>query len=124
MQNTPLNYDRRLDSAFLESMYENEKEDAVFGFEQFLNSYDRHFTELEQSFETGDVNLFRQKIHKLKPTFSFVGLTTITAKAEVIERKCTETSAIAAIRDLYHDFKDNLFELIPVVKDEYNRLNT
>lgn len=124
MQNTPLTYDCRLDSAFLETMYENDKEDAAFGFEQFLNSYDSQFTELEQSFETGDVSMFRQKIHKLKPTFSFVGLTAITAKAEVIEKRCYETSEITAINDLYHDFKTNLFELIPVVKDEFDRLNS
>lgn len=124
MQNTPLPYDCRLDSVFLESMYENDKEDAAFGFEQFLNGYDSQFNELELSFETGDVSMFRQKIHKLKPTFSFVGLTSITAQAELIEKRCYETSEITTINDLYKDFKNNLFELIPVVKDVFNRLNT
>lgn len=124
MQNCPLTYDHRLDSAFLESIYENDKEDAAFGFEQFLNNYAKQFNELEQSFETGDLNIFRQKIHKLKPTFSFVGLTNVTAKAENIEKKCIECIEINVIKDLYTDFKSSLTELIPVVKDEFNRLKT
>ena len=124
MPDTPIPYDHRLDAAFLESIYENDKEDAAFGFKQFLNGYNAQLNELEQSFMTGDVDIFRQKIHKLKPTFSFVGLTNITAKAEIIERKCHEAVEITMINDLYDDFKNNLFELIPVVRNEYNRLNT
>lgn len=124
MENAQLTYDERLDSAFLESIYENDKEDAAFGFEQFLKSYPAHFSELELCFENGDLMLFRQKIHKLKPTFSFVGLTNVTAKAEMIERICDSTGEFDSINELYKDFKNTLIELIPVVKEEYNRLNT
>ena len=124
MQNNILNYDSRLDSAFLETIYENDKEDAAIGFGHFLKCYPAQLNELELSFNTGDINTFRQKIHKLKPTFSFVGLTNVTAKAETIEKSCGENIEIARLNDLYVDFKNTLFELIPVVKEEFNRLNT
>lgn len=124
MQNSTFTYDSRLDSTFLESIYENDKEDAAFGFEQFLNSYPAQLNELEQSFETGDVNSFRQKIHKLKPTFSFVGLTNVTAKAEIIEKNCQETAEIQVLTDLYLDFKNTLSELIPVVENQFSKLTT
>ncbi len=124
MQENILNYDSRLDWAFLESIYENDKENAAIGFGHFLKCYPAQFNELEVSFSSGDVNTFRQKIHKLKPTFSFVGLTHVTAKAETMEKKCSENIDIANLHDLYLDFKNTLCELIPVVKQEYNRLNT
>ncbi len=123
MQNNTFIYDQRLDADFLDSIYENDKEYAAFGFEQFLKGYPDQINELEQSFKTGDVNNFRQKIHKLKPTFSFVGLTDLTAKAEIIEKNCHGIVEIAVLDDLYLDFKNKLFELIPVVKEECDRLN-
>lgn len=124
MQENILTYDSRLDSAFLETIYENNKEDAAIGFGHFLKCYPAQLNELELCFNTGDMNTFRQKIHKVKPTFSFVGLTNITAKAEAIEKSCSENSESAKLNDLYLDFKNTLAELIPVVKEEYNRLNT
>jgi HPt (histidine-containing phosphotransfer) domain-containing protein len=124
MQNCSLNYDHRLDLAYLEKLYENDKDYAAFGFEQFLKHYPDQIHELEESFKSGDVNTFRQKIHKLKPTFSFVGLTGLTTKAETIEKNCTELTEITTLNDLYQDFKNTLQELIPIVKNEYSRLNT
>lgn len=121
MYNSTLEYDKRLDAAFLESIYENDKEHAAMVFEQFLKLYPNQFKELEDSFVKGNVTTFRQKIHKLKPTFSFVGLTELTAKAEVIEKKCLDIDEISIINDLYFDFKNNLFELIPIVETELER---
>lgn len=122
MYNNTIEYDSRLDGDFLLSIYENDKEHAAIVFEQFLLSYPNQIKEVEECFNTGNIPLFRQKIHKLKPTFSFVGLTKITSKAEVIEKRCQEIPEISYISDLYIDLRNNLNELIPVVEMEFERL--
>jgi hypothetical protein len=115
-------FDSRLDAAFLESAYDNDKEHAAFVFEQFLINYPLQIKQVEDSFISGDTNLLKQKLHKVKVAFSFVGLTNITSKAEIIERKCAEITDIRYVTDLYTDFKNQLAEFIPIVEMEFERL--
>jgi HPt (histidine-containing phosphotransfer) domain-containing protein len=116
-------YNSRLDTIFLESIYENDHDYAATIFEQFLQSYPEQIEDVEKSFAQGNIDLFRRQIHKVKPTFSFVGLTGLTNKAEIIEKECTYITAIDAVSDLYHDFKNSLAELIPIVEGDLKRLN-
>jgi hypothetical protein len=115
-------YNQRLDAAFLQSIYEDDMEHAAISFEQFLLKYPVQLKEVEDSFVIGDINTFRQKLHKLKPVFSYVGLTKITADAEIIEKLCNETPDINVINRLYIDLKRQLDEFIPIIKDELRRL--
>jgi HPt (histidine-containing phosphotransfer) domain-containing protein len=115
-------YDNRLDTHFLETLYENDKEYAAIVFEQFLKNYPEQIADVENSFEAGNFELMRQKIHKLKPTFSFVGLTGLTAKSETLEKKCMEQAQLDYISELYADFKKDLNEYIPIVEEEFEKL--
>jgi HPt (histidine-containing phosphotransfer) domain-containing protein len=122
MNSNVFEYDERLDSAFLESIYDDDMEHAAISFEQFLNKYPVQIKEIEDCLAAADINLFRQKLHKIKPAFSYVGLTNITAKAEIIERMCTNVIDKIAITDLYLDFKNELNKFIPVIERELERL--
>ncbi len=116
-------YDQRLDVDFLESIYDGDMEHAAISFEQFLLKLPTQLKELEESFAAGNITIFRQKLHKLKPTFSYVGLTKITAKAEKIERLCNEIPHLNVISGQYVDLKQHLNDLMPVVEQEFKRLN-
>lgn len=112
----------RLDTEFLNSIYEDDSEHAVVVFEQFLINYPVLISEIEESYIAGDTELLRQKVHKLKPTLSFVGLTLAAAKAEMIEKKCKETYEVSQLSDLYNDLKMMLKEFIPAVEEEFKSL--
>lgn len=116
-------YDQRLDGGFLQSIYDDDTEHAAISFEQFLLKHPAQLQELEDSFTAGDITAFKQKLHKLKPTFSYVGLTKLTAEAEIIERMCNEIPHLNVISGLYVDLKQHLNDLIPVVEQEFKRLN-
>jgi HPt (histidine-containing phosphotransfer) domain-containing protein len=117
-------YDQRLDADFLQSIYDDDTEHAAISFEQFLVKLPAQLKELEDSFITNDITVFKQKLHKLKPTFSYVGLTAITAKAEKIERLCNETPDFDVISGLYVDLKQHLDDFTPIVRAELERLKT
>jgi len=112
----------RLDTEFLNSIYEDDNEHAVVVFEQFLVNYPVLMSDIEESFIAGDTELLRQKVHKLKPTLSFVGLTVAAGKAEMIEKKCKETYEVSQLADLYNDLKMVLKEYIPAVEEEFKSL--
>jgi HPt (histidine-containing phosphotransfer) domain-containing protein len=115
-------FDTRLDTTFLDSMYEGDASYAAIIFEQFLETLPAQLNDIEESFNTQNKETFRQQLHKLKPTFSFVGLTSISSDANTIEKKCFEIDTLAPVSALYKLFKDGVATGIPVVQQEFERL--
>jgi HPt (histidine-containing phosphotransfer) domain-containing protein len=115
-------FDSKLDGDFLRSIYEDDKEHAEMVFEKFVQSIRMQLSEIEESYCTGDAEIFRKQIHKLKPVLSFVGLTGLTNKAGIIENKCKEVTDIGFLSELYTGFKNELYEMIPVVENDLIKL--
>ncbi len=115
-------FDSRLDGDFLRSIYEDDKEHAEMVFEKFLQSINIQLTEIEESYTTGDSEIFRKQIHKLKPVLSFVGLTGLTNKAAIIENGCKDVTDTTSLSALYTAFKNELSEMIPVVENDLIKL--
>lgn len=115
-------FDNRLDTELLESLYEGDKEHAAMVFEQFLHTIHVQLKEVEDNFNSGNSELFRQRVHKLKPVFSFVGLSRLTGKAELIEKQCTQHIGTGPVKELYLDFKNKVIEFIPVIEKELIKL--
>ena len=122
MNNLPFSFDKRLDSEFLQSMYEGDVEHASMIFSLYVDMAPGLIKDIDESFALGTVELLRSQVHKLKPTFSFVGLTKITKNAEVLEERCKETSDISDIKDLYNELKNNYAQSFPIVEKELERL--
>ena len=111
-----------LDTDFLESIYDGDTEHACIIFEQFLSTSTAQLADINCSYEAGDVAEFRRKMHKIKPVFSFVGATPLTKKAETIEKKCLEITAVENISNLYTAFLREVEIYLPLVKNEYTKL--
>lgn len=124
MSNFTFQYSPKLDGAFLKSVYEDDLDIAIINFDEFLKMLPQQLHEMQQSFEEGNINGFRMTIHKVKPTFSYVGLTAISAKADVLEQMCLTIKSIREIDNKYVDFKTCLHQLIPVVQEELVRMKT
>ena len=77
-----------LDSAFLDAVYENDRETALAIFQQYLQDLPADLHAIHHSFESGDREQFRGVIHKKKVGFSYVGLTDVTAGLNELEKKC------------------------------------
>jgi HPt (histidine-containing phosphotransfer) domain-containing protein len=122
MENGTFAFDNRLDIEYLQSLYEGDTEYAAVIFEQFLQNYPAQWQELEESIASGDIQAYKGHIHKMKASFSFVGLTQLTQKAQVIEQHCTGNYDVDTITALQQGFRTSLAELIPIVEDELKRL--
>ena len=123
MKSSSFTFDQRLDSEYLETLYEDDVEYASMIFTQFLETAPTLMNEIENSYTAGTVEIFRQKVHKLKPAFSYVGLTQLTVKAETLEKKCKEVSNISSVSDLYRELKSGYSENITIIENEVKRLN-
>ena len=99
-----------LDSAFLDAVYENDKETALVIFQQYLQDLPSDLHAIHHSFESGDREQFRGVIHKKKVAFSYVGLTDVTADLNELEKKC-------ALQGDLHEYRDELASVM-------NRINS
>ena len=115
-------FDSRLDIAYLNSLYEGDKEHAAMIFEQFLLGIQVQMKVMDDNFASGNTEQLRKKLHELKPGFSFVGLTWLSGKAEIIEKKCYQITGTGDIAELYKDLRNNIVEYIPVIKNELSKL--
>ena len=122
MENVSFIFDQRLDNEFLQSIYEGDAEHAMVVFSQFLQMAPPMMKDIDESYKAGIVEDFRKKVHKLKPVFSFVGLTELTRKAEVLETKCKEASEIYDLSDLYIELKNQYSLGFPIIEKEVKRL--
>ena len=121
MENTNLAFDQRLDNEFLQSIYEDDMEHAMMIFGQFLQMAPELMNDITKCYQSGVVEDFRKKVHKIKPVFSFVGLTQLTRTAEVLEKKCKEVSEIYEISDLYQELKNQYSLGFPIIEKEVKR---
>jgi HPt (histidine-containing phosphotransfer) domain-containing protein len=117
-------FDSRLDTDLLLDLYDDDAEYALIAFNDFLKMSPVLMNEIEQELSNGTVESLRQKIHKLKPTFSYVGLPGMTHKAEIIEKKCKEAAAKDELKRLYDDLRLHFDEKYELIREEATRLST
>lgn len=115
-------FDENLDAEFLYALYGNDTAHALMVFNDFLKSTPEMMKEIEESYQKGEVENFRQKVHKVKPVFSFVGLTPITHKAEVLEQRCKQAYSIDELKSMYEELKYDYQKNISIVRNEVARL--
>jgi HPt (histidine-containing phosphotransfer) domain-containing protein len=115
-------FDSRLDNGFLNVLYQGNKKHAAVIFEQFLKGIHYQMKEVDDNFTMGNTEQFKRKVHMLKPVLSFVGLTFLTGKADMLERNCAQNSGYGELAELYKDFRNNIVEFIPVIESELIKL--
>jgi hypothetical protein len=86
-----------LDQQFLESLYGDDLSYACEVFEEFLKNTKTGLEEIRHSCRENDLKKVRQQLHKMKPTFGFVGLTPLTEKTEKLIVACDASSSIKNI---------------------------
>lgn len=81
-----------LDQTFLYSLYEDDLLYAQEIFKGFLTETKIEFERIKNDYRQNDLKSMRQKLHKIKPTFGFVGLTALTEKTESVITACDHSS--------------------------------
>ena len=115
-------FDSRLDNGFLNVLYQGNKKHAAVIFEQFLKGIHWQMKEVDENFTQGNTEKFKRQVHMLKPVLSFVGLTFLTGKADMIERNCNQNCGYSDLAELYQDFRNDIVEFIPLIESELIKL--
>ena len=117
-------FDSKLDKAFLESLYGDDFEYAQTVFEGFLADTKNEFEGIKNDYRLNALKNMRQKLHKIKPTFSFVGLPALTEKTETVIVACDASSDTREIEGdcsaLFKEIEDSFV----LIENELMRMRT
>lgn len=116
-------FNERLDCEALMEMYEGDYEHAEVVFGQFVKNAPVQMQGIATSFQEDSVEEFRAKVHKLKPVFTFVGLTSLSRQAAQLEEQCKTVGTLKILQADYETFKNEFDNNLPLIQEISEKLN-
>ena len=111
-----------LDTAYLNDTYSDDAETAVMMFENYLLELPENQKLLHDSYNNKDLPLFRQLIHKQKPSFSYVGLTGISDQFHQLQIKCLQVSDLDTYKEEIQTALSQIDSSTPVIEQTLEQL--
>jgi HPt (histidine-containing phosphotransfer) domain-containing protein len=90
-------------------------------FADVLNEYNAFVERIITTYHQKDLQALKSAIHKIKPLFGFVGLTTIQASCLEFENSCLQATD-AQLAESFPPLKDQLLKARAVIEKEKIRL--
>ena len=120
---TPFEFNPQLDAEYLDSLFGDDLGSIKEIFNSFLIDTKEGYQDVKSAYNEGDLKQLRQKIHKIKPTFGFVGLTSTTHNCEKVIAACDASADISAVQatcsDLFKEIEDSFL----LIENEVKRLD-
>ena len=115
-------FNDKLDQTFLQSLYGDDFLYAQEVFEGFLSETKNEFEGIKNDYRKNVLKSMRQRLHKIKPTFSFVGLTSLTERTEMIIATCDGSSDTSEIEPGCSELFREIEESFLLVEKELIRM--
>ena len=125
LKNHPMenfSFNQQLDVDFLQSLYEDDYEYAQQVFGNFLIETNKELALLKEFEFQNDQKKFRAHLHKIKPTFSLVGVSSLTQFSETVISQCDNPEKNIFLEPCYHDWNTEVSRWMPIIEEEYKRL--
>lgn len=114
-------YSDSLDKKFLIEAYGDDLDYAEEIFELFLSEYPKEMHQLITFIRDKNMKDLTHHVHKMKPTFQMVGLTTVSRRFQEIEDRLNAVPSPEILKEL-STLIDDLPRSISIVKEELERL--
>lgn len=115
-------FNEKIDSDYLYSLYENDYQYIEEIFDTTLTHFDDDFNAIQLAFEANNLSELKKAIHKMKPTFGFVGLLLVQQICKEFEDTCQKASASNELKSEYQQIVATLAASKELIAEEYNKL--
>lgn len=119
--NKPFIFSEKLDTTYLYETYGNDSSYALEMFQTFLEIIDDELLILRDALDQDDQNDIKRKLHRIKPTFSMVGLRLISERIETLEKRITNQEDID-LKKWYILIENEIISQIPILQEEVKKL--
>ena len=117
-------FNEKMDKDTLYGLYTDDFPYIEEIFATTLQHFDADFGAVQLAYESGNAEDLKKSVHKIKPTFGFMGLLETQALCKKFEDECAGTSSITDVTNSYIHFKNTILEARDIIQSEYQRLKT
>lgn len=114
-------FNSQLDHSFLLEIYGDDLSYAYTMFDIFISSIDTEFKTLQNCINTEDMEMIKKQIHKMKPTFSMVGLTDLFNRMQQLEDGIGIQNQKDSLAEM-EVFKQRFLHFLPLIIKEKKNL--
>jgi len=91
-------------------------------FADVVHEYPSLLENMDAAYQFGDVPSLKRAVHKIKPLFGFVGLTTIQSQCLDFENSCEANPPLSLLTNAFILLKNNLLQMKVVIEEEKEKL--
>jgi HPt (histidine-containing phosphotransfer) domain-containing protein len=114
-------FNEKIDKELLISLYED---DFLYMEEIFsitLTQLKPDIIHVNSAFEAGDLSALQKAVHKIKPSFGFVGMSVTQELCKQFEDACATASSIDQLASAYSELCNRLKESVTIIESEHGK---
>jgi HPt (histidine-containing phosphotransfer) domain-containing protein len=115
-------FNSELDANYLFSLYGDDYIYMQEIFDTVLQDFESLTAHIDYSYASGNVAELKSAVHKMKPVFGFVGLTTVQEQCQQFETKCLNTSSPESLTADFEALKNNISLSRQIIEEEKKKL--
>jgi HPt (histidine-containing phosphotransfer) domain-containing protein len=115
-------FHEKIDAEYLSGMYGDDFESMEEIFATTLNYLDPDIDSIKSAFTTNQPGELKKAVHKIKPTFGFVGLLEVQHLCKKLEELCLSIQSTHEVDNEYHQLMLAITEARTIIDAEYKKL--
>ena len=115
-------FNEKIDADYLYSLYEDDYQYIEEIFQTTLTHFNEDYNSIKNAYETNNISDLKKAIHKMKPTFGFVGLPLVQNICRDFEDICQKATSSNDLSSEYQQIVVTLAESKELIASEYNKL--
>lgn len=115
-------FNSKIDKDLLISLYEDDFAYMEEIFSITLGQLRPDINQLEAAYDRGDIGQVQKLVHKIKPSFGFVGLPATQELCKQFEDTCSRSNSIEQVKPEYIKLHQQLVESVSIIESDYEKL--
>ena len=115
-------FNEKIDGDYLYSLYEDDYQYIEEIFSTTLTHFDDDFTALQKAYDINSLTDLKRAVHKIKPTFGFVGLPAVQQLCKDFEDICQKAITANELKAQYQQIVTTLAASKDLIASEHSKL--
>jgi HPt (histidine-containing phosphotransfer) domain-containing protein len=115
-------FNAEIDANYLNSLYGDDYIYLQEVLDTVLKDYQSLTDNIEYSYSSGNLAALRSAVHKIKPVFGFVGLTSVQEQCQQFEQICSGVSSADQLAGDFETLKNKIFQSKQIIEEEKKKL--
>jgi HPt (histidine-containing phosphotransfer) domain-containing protein len=118
----PFKFHEKIDESYIYEMYGEDYTYIQTIFETVLDDYDSNLDLITGYYKEGNIEMLRKTIHKIKPSFGFIGMLEVQKQCQSFENLCLQPKDVEMMKTAFQKLTELLIEAKNILMNEQQKL--